>query len=153
VITPASDSLHCLWPPNHWYVCLGRERFSPEITDNCSEPITWEFSGCSSDQPDDARESDPTTPWNGDGHTTSDCVVPADGSALCARSERAGTGPTAQAGRHYGVGIRATDACGNSSLPEEIGHIHVPHDQSPAEKSCIKASREGCRPNQPIPCS
>ena len=152
-ITPGSDNLFCLWPPNHWYVCFTDQDILPEVKDNCSEPVTWVFSGCASDQPDDARESDPTSPWNGDGHTTEDCVVLADGKGLCVRAERAGTGPTAQSGRHYGIAMIARDACGNESKPVVVGNIYVPHDQSPAEKSCIDSTHRGCRPNQSIPCS
>jgi hypothetical protein len=150
VVQAGDDSLFCLWPPNHWYVCFTKDRFSPGVTDNCSEPVTWVLSGCASDQPDDARDDD-FPGWNGDGSTTRDCVADPAGEGFCVRSERCGAGPAAQDGRHYGVAVIATDACGNSSLPVEIGNIHVPHDQKPHEKECVKTTHEGVHPNDAIP--
>jgi hypothetical protein len=151
VVTVSNEDLYCLWPPNHWYVCFTHDDFDPTIVENCSEPVVWEFSGCVSDQPDDAP--DPQWPgWNGDGSTTADCWVGPDGQAFCPRSERCGGGPTAQAGRRYGVRIVATDACGNSSAPSPIGNIHVPHDQSPHEKGCFRPTKVGCKEKEPLPC-
>jgi hypothetical protein len=150
VVEGWDGDLACLWPANHWYVCFGSTSFNPEITDNCSEPITWSFSGCGSNQPEDAP--DPAWPgWNGDGDTLSDCVLGSQGTGFCVRAERAGAGPKAQEGRRYRVEIVAADACGNSSLPAEIGKIHVPHDQSPQRKSCLKSTKEGIPPGQPLP--
>jgi hypothetical protein len=144
------DDLYCLWPPNHWYVCFDKGQFSPTITDNCSEPIEWTLDGCASDQPDDAKD-DAWPGWNGDGRTTRDCAADPAGGGFCVRAERAGGGPDAQAGRRYAVTIVAADACGNTAAPSPIGNVHVPHDQSPRAKSCVKSTREGFRPNEPIP--
>jgi hypothetical protein len=139
VVARGEADLHCLWPPSHWFVCFGREDFAPVVTDNCSEPVTWSFAGCASDQPADST---------GDGDTEADCVVAPDGSGACVRSERQGGVP---AGRRYAVAIVAVDACGNASEATPIGNVHVPHDQSPAAKSCRKSTREGRRPNQGLP--
>jgi hypothetical protein len=122
MIQPGSDDLHCLWPPNHRMECFTPDQFSPVITDDCSEPVTWRFAGCASDQPDDGL---------GDGSTEDDCVVADDGQGFCVRAERHGPEP---AGRRYAVAIVATDACGNESEPVVIGLVHVPHDQRPAER-------------------
>ena len=47
--------------------------------------------------------------------------------------------------------ITATDACGNTSGAVTIGRIHVPHDESDAER-CVDADREGCKDPEPPPC-
>lgn len=117
------------------------------ITDNCDGPVEWRFAGCVSDQPDDAP--DPALPgWNGDGETSDDCVVAANGEGICVRSERAGAGPgdhglpgpSAQDGRHYSVMVQASDACGNESPSVEIGRILVPHDRNPQTETCRRSS-------------
>lgn len=136
-VTTSDDDLYCVWPPNHRMVCFGQQDFDPQITDNCSEPITWVFAGCAPDQPADGPDSG----WNGDGSTEPDCSVAPDGLSFCVRAERAGSGPdpdAAQLGRRYAVGIVATDACGNASAPMVIGNVFVPHDQSPAVSGCIR---------------
>jgi hypothetical protein len=139
-----------MWPPNHWYICFTPDQFMPTLDDNCSEPVTWRFTGCASDQPDDAP--DPNWPgWNGDGNTRNDCVVLLGGTGICVRSERCDTGPTARTGRHYGVAIAATDACGNTGPSTVIGYIHVPHDRRQLEQTCLDPTKVGCRPNQTIP--
>jgi hypothetical protein len=127
MITPGSAELYCLWPPNHAMAGFSHAHFSPEIRDNCSEPITWIFAGCASDQPENGL---------GDGNTDADCVVAPDGLSFQVRAERQGGEPL---GRHYGVSIIATDACGNASAAEIIGTIYVPHDQNPRER-CIKTT-------------
>jgi hypothetical protein len=132
-IQSGETNLYCLWPPDHEYVCFDATDFSPSITDNCSEPVTWEFVDCLSSQPDDGY---------GDGDTFDDCVVETDGQHFCVRAERSGLDPS---GRKYAVTITATDACNNTSAPEVIGYIYVPHDQSPAVKHCIKSSKTGTK--------
>jgi hypothetical protein len=116
------------------------------VVDACSEPVTWSLAGCHSDQPDDAPENG----WNGDGHTVDDCVMESDGRSFCVRSEREGTGPAAQAGRHYTVSVVASDACGNLSNELAVATIYVPHDQSPRERGCVDVTRVGCRE---LPCA
>ena len=138
-VTLSNDTAYCLWPPNHRYVCFDVDDFDPEILESCSEPVTWRFAGCTSDQPDDAP---------GDGHTMDDCVVTSDGRSFCARSERVGG---RREGRHYAVSIVAEDACGNASGETVIGIVHVPHDRSPRD-SCLDASKVGCKPREPLPC-
>ena len=133
--------LACLWPPNHKYVCFTRDDFAPRLDDNCSAPVAWRFTGCTSDQPDDADETDPKSPWGGDGHTTRDCIVKPGGDEFCVRTERAGMGPTAFAGRHYAVQVVATDSCGNESAPTVIGSILVPHDMGPRPGDCRRVLR------------
>jgi hypothetical protein len=107
--------------------------FAPIMSDNCSEPITFEFGGCFSDQPEDAE---------GDGHTFNDCVLSPDKQSFCVRAERQGTKPE---GRHYGIAVVAVDACDNRSDETIVGYIYVPHDQSPAEKDCIDTTKEGIK--------
>jgi len=136
----------CLWPPNHWYACFSPEELGLVVRDACSEPVTWSIASCSSDQPDGGRDRR----WNGDGRTADDCVVESDGHSFCVRSERAGTGPDAQDGRHYSIAIVVTDACGNVSNELPLATIHVPHDRSPRDPGCIDVTREGCRS---LPCS
>jgi hypothetical protein len=118
-VTPSQANLQCLWPPSHGYVCFDEGDFSPTIHDNCALAPTWQFTTCSSDQPDNGP---------GDGNTSNDCTLAPGGQSLCARSERTGSG---QAGRHYGLTITAADQCSNVSAATGIGAIYVPHDQSP----------------------
>ena len=66
--------------------CFSSADFRPSITDDCSEPVTWRFAGCASDQPENGL---------GDGNTEPDCVVAADGQGFCVRSERQGMVPAA----------------------------------------------------------
>lgn len=131
-VTASGEIVHCLWPPNHKYVCFGQDDFAPEITDNCSEPIEWVFAGCQSNQADNATGS-------GDGNTTADCVVAEDGSGFCVRAERAAAGAGAKDGRRYAVSVVATDACGNASDPVIVGNVHVPFNGAGA-KGCRSAN-------------
>jgi hypothetical protein len=117
-VLAVEEDLHCLKQRNHRMVEFQAADFSPVLSDNCSEPITWSIVGCASDQPDDA---------NGDGNTDGDCEVADDGQSFRVRAERDGGVPE---GRRYSVTIEATDACGNSSAPVVIGKVHVPHDGS-----------------------
>lgn len=144
-VTAAGGSIACMWPPNHWYVGFSVADLRVEVSDNCSEPVSVELAGCVSDQPDDAPDTASGTDWNGDGHTENDCVISPDGQTIYVRSERCGTGPTAQEGRHYSVLVIATDACGNSSAPVPAGTILVPHDQSPRSTGCRNPTRDGIR--------
>lgn len=132
VVAASAGAIATLRPPNHRMACFSAADFAPVVSDACSEPVTWRFVGCASDQPDDAREDDPSSPWNGDGTTTGDGVVADDGLGFCVRAERAGRGPGAQGGRRYAVTIVAIDACGNASAPTEIGGVVVPHDRGGA---------------------
>ncbi|MFC2174188.1 PKD domain-containing protein, partial [Acidobacteriota bacterium] len=146
--------LACLWPPNHWYVCLGPDDLEIVASDLCCEPVDIRFTGCRSDQPDDAPDGHPISGgWNGDGHTTEDCMIVQDGQTVCVRAERAGAGTMAQNGRHYAFEVEATDSCGNTSELVAVGNVYVPHDQSPHEKECLNPTKVGCRPNQPVPCT
>jgi hypothetical protein len=129
-VTPSTDRVDCLWPPNHDHVTFEQSDFSPEIEDACSEPVTWVFVDCASDQPDDAT-------GNGDGNTVDDCVVAPDGLSVQVRAERAGADPT---GRDYTLSVVATDACGNASAATPVGVIHVPHDHRQRDvHDCISA--------------
>ncbi len=119
VITPSGADVACLWPPNHRMRCFTQADFAPTISDSCSEPVTWRFVGCASDQLDDGA---------GDGATQADCVIADDGLSFCVRAERAGL---LVEGRRYAVTIEAEDACGNVSAPALIGRVHVPHSARP----------------------
>jgi hypothetical protein len=116
-VSASEDTLYCLWPPNHQYLCFDADQFEPVISDNCSVSPTWGFTSCTSNQPDNGR---------GDGDTIGDCTVDADAQGFCALSERAGKGA---AGRRYDLSVEAVDLCGNVSLSTEIGAIYVPKDQ------------------------
>jgi len=139
-VTPESEIAYCLWPPNHRYVCFDRDDFDPEISDVCTEAITWNFVGCGSDQADDA---------NGDGSTSGDCVVDPGGAWFCVRSERAGP---ESANRRYTVQIEASDDCGNTSPSTVIAQVSVPHDRR-GGGSCINAAMQGCSEGVPLPCN
>lgn len=141
LVTADPEGERCLWPPNHRRVRFEARDFAPGISDACSPPVTWRFHGCASNQPDDARETAPGSPWNGDGHFAGDCVVAPDGSWIEVRAERAGTGPDAQDGRVYDVTAVAVDACGNESAPSSIGAVRVPHDLSERAERCERRSR------------
>jgi hypothetical protein len=126
VVTSGSDTLYCLWPPNHKYVCFDAASFAPHVTDNCGGTLTWQFVDCHSSQPDNDVA---------DGNTVNDCTVAGDGQSFCVRSEWQGT---KREGRFYDVTVVATDACGNNSNPTVIGRIHVPHDQrDERERDCM----------------
>ena len=137
VVTEGSGGSHCIWPPNHWHSCFDQDDFQPIVRDACSDPVTWRFVGCASDQPADAE---------GDGSTEDDCVVAPDGLSFCVRAERQGT----EGDRHYVVSIVARDGCGNESASVDVGTVRVPHDQS-AHDDCLRTTRVGLRPNQPLP--
>ena len=142
-IAAGGGPIACIWPPNHWYVPVSLGDLGVVATDTCGD-VAVSVVGCVSDQPDDAPESG-ADGWNGDGHTTDDCVLGSDG-VLYVRAERCGAGPTAQDGRHYGIQVVAVDQCGNASAPTIAGSIHVPHDQSPAERNgCLNPTRLGTR--------
>ena len=151
VVSASDETVACLWPPNHRYVPVDASALELSVSDDCSEPVEWRIVGCSSDQPDDARESDPDSPWNGDGRTIEDCIVSADGRTVFARAERAGSGPRAQEGRTYSLLVVAVDACGNESEAVPAGRIHVPHDQSPRERGCLDSTKLGLKRSEEPP--
>jgi len=131
VVFESEEDLHCLWPPSHGFACFTQADFAPLITDDCSEPVSWRFVGCDSDQPEDGT---------GDGNTEADCVVGPDGRSFCVRAERQGGRRT---GRRYAVRIVAEDACGNESASARIGTIWVPHDGSGRPESCRSGETRG----------
>ena len=137
VVQPSASDSHCLWPPNHGWVCYTRANFHHVVTDNCPPPPTWKFAGCASNQ----SEND-----IGDGNTGPDCLVSPDSSQFCVRAERQGTD---LAGRTYTVTVEAVDACGNTSQAA-VAAIHVPHDQR-EHPECLKTTQAGRRPNQGLP--
>jgi hypothetical protein len=118
----------CLWPPRHDYFHVGSAASHVTAVDACQPFVNVTWTGCSSDQPDEAPEDG--RPENGDGHFTEDCFVDAAGE-LWVRVERAGRDPVAGrntfVGRHYSVGVSVDDGCGNVvTLP---GTMRVPHDR------------------------
>ena len=137
LVTPSTETIACLWPPNHWRVGFSLEDFAPRAVDACSEPIDWRLSHCLSSQPDDA---------NGDGRTEDDCVISEDGRSVLVRAERRGDGPDAGEGRTYTLLAIATDACGNSAEPAAIGSVLVPHDARSGVGACLAPHEVGCPP-------
>jgi hypothetical protein len=134
VVTPSAEDVFCLWPPNHWWACFGRDDFHFEVTDDCLGPVTWSFADCASSQPENDI---------GDGNTGPDCMVSPDGEQVCVRAERQGGDP---AGRTYSVGVVAMDACGNASQ-QVIGRVFVPHDAR-QHLGCLKTTRVGQKPRR-----
>lgn len=135
----------CLWPPRHDMYCLGDAAAHVVARDACQPNVIIRWSGCESDQPDEAREDG--RPENGDGHFADDCQVGDDGT-LCVRVERAGSDPVdgrnTYEGRHYRVTVTVDDGCGNiATLP---GTLNVPHDRRGGsggqDDPCVAGSKE-----------
>ncbi len=128
VIVSSNLAALCLWPPRHDMFCLGLPSDHVVARDACQPDVIMRWTGCVSDQPDEARE--PGRPENGDGHFARDCQLNPDGT-LCVRVERAGSDPVAGRntfdGRRYGVSIEVDDGCGN--IVTTSGTLHVPHDR------------------------
>ena len=116
-VVAASSPAVTLWPPNHRLVTLEASVLAPRIVDACDTATTWQLVDCVSDQPDDAT---------GDGHTSGDCSVSADGTSFTVRAERDGAQPE---GRTYTLMATATDGCGNTSGALVAGTVHVQRDQ------------------------
>lgn len=131
-IVESTEILACLWPPTHRVQCFGRDVFTPVIADGCGGPVEWWLTSCESSEPADST---------GDGRTTGDCQVSADGQHACVRAERRGD----DAGRTYDVGAVARDACGNVSSPVVVGRIAVPHDKAPDATCAARARRVATR--------
>jgi hypothetical protein len=148
-LVASAESLGCLWPPNHWYVCFDTSDLAVDASDACSGPVAVQVVGCASDQPEDAPE--PGSGLNGDGKTEDDCIVSPDGATLCARAERAGGGPSSEDGRTYSVLAVAVDQCGNASEIVPVATIQVPHDQSPAATGCLDPTKVGVKPKDLLP--
>lgn len=100
-----------LWPPNHKMV-----EVTPRVsaTDNLDPNPAVEFVGVKVTEPDDGQ---------GDGNTTGDVQVTADGRVFL-RAERSGGGN----GRVYTLTYRATDAAGNVGFGS--ADVTVPKNRS-----------------------
>ena len=98
-----------LWPPDHRMV---RAAIPATATDACSDGVAISVLGVESDEPADRL---------GDGNTSPDWRIDADGS-LWLRRERSGTGD----GRTYTVRCVAVDGSGNTA-PFDV-RFDVPHD-------------------------
>jgi hypothetical protein len=108
ILGAASASPNTLWPPNHkmWNVTV-----SYSVSDNCTTPVC--ALSVSSNEPINGL---------GDGNTAPDWIV-TSATTLQLRAERAGVG----SGRIYTIGVRCTDAAGNSSSTSTV--VTVVHDQ------------------------
>lgn len=96
-----------LWPSNHKYRTLAIENLVAAVTDACDADVSVHSAvilSVSSDEPDNA-------PGNGDGTTTNDIVIGADGRSAQLRSERQGSGN----GRVYTVTLAVKDISGNTA--------------------------------------
>lgn len=103
-----------LWPPNHDMV----EIISTIVGEDMQSPhVNFKIDSVESNEPDDA-------PGAGDGHTTGDFEITADGK-LFLRAERDGKG----SGRIYTITYTATDGSGNQGTAS--ASVAVPHDQAP----------------------
>jgi len=135
----------CLWPPRHDFFCLSNANAHVIARDACQPTVNIRFLGCTSDQPDEAREEG--RPENGDGHFIDDCQVSPDGQELCIRAERAGSDPVdghnTFDGRHYDVAVAVDDGCGNIAIVG--GTVVVPHDRRGGsggpEDPCVAGDR------------
>ena len=100
-----------LWPPNHKL----RTITLSGATDPDGNPLTWNVTGVTQDEP---------TNGLGDGDTAIDAVL-GSGNTLQVRAERSGLGD----GRVYRIAVTVTDGLGGSCTG--VARIGVPHDQSP----------------------
>ncbi len=100
-----------LWPPNHKL----RTITLSGATDPDGNPLTWNVTGVTQDEP---------TNGLGDGDTPIDAVL-GSGPKLQVRSERSGLGD----GRVYRIAFTVIDGKGGSCTG--IAKVGVPHDQSP----------------------
>jgi hypothetical protein len=108
-----------LWPPNHRYRTVSLSDCDGVFFDACEGPLdpataSAEITCVTSDEPDDAL---------GDGRTVDDIRI-IDATTVLLRAERQGGGD----GRVYRIGIRVTDAAGNSATGTCV--VGVPHDMS-----------------------
>jgi hypothetical protein len=100
-----------LWPPEHGYKDFTVADTGIVASDVCNG-VTLEYSSCASSQPEDANGL-------GDGRSTRDCVMSADGAMLSLRAERdGGCGPL---DRTYTMTIDAFDNCGNTAVSDPFG--------------------------------
>jgi hypothetical protein len=100
-----------LFPPDHKMVAITP---TTTVTDNLDPSPRVEFVGVTVNEPDDEQ---------GDGHTTDDVQVTADGQVFV-RAERSGTG----GGRVYTITYRAIDAAGNVGFAS--ANVVVPKSQA-----------------------
>jgi hypothetical protein len=102
-----------LWPPNHKFHDISIDD-CVDVTSACGEPLEAQFVWASSDEPVDDI---------GDGHFAPDIELADDCQHVAVRSERQGP----ENGRVYKLGVRVTDASGQSS--EAVCDVIVDHDQ------------------------
>lgn len=112
-----------LWPPNHKLHTL-RPADCVSVVDTCDDEVRLSFTYATS------NEAANTT---GDGNTDAD-IVALGCDSVQLRAERSGKGE----GRVYSLGVRATDASGNSTLGECV--VVVPHDKGKASATPKEAS-------------
>jgi hypothetical protein len=121
---PPSVSLsvtpHVLWPPNHKMIPITTQI---TVADTCDPSPEVFLSSIGMDEGDETDAFDPSFDQSqGDGHTTNDIEVAADGT-IYLRAERSGKGD----GRVYTITFTARDQSGNTALISET--ISVPHNQ------------------------
>jgi hypothetical protein len=102
-----------LWPPNHKFHDVTVDQCISAVS-TCGGELTGEFIWASSDEPIDDL---------GDGHHFPDIGLGVDTGHVCVRSERQGP----EDGRVYKLGVRVTDASGESVERECV--VAVVHDQ------------------------
>jgi len=99
-----------LWPANHKMVLITP---TLRVSDNCDESPEVTLVSISSNEDDDSK---------GDGHTTDDIQISANGS-IYLRAERSGKG----SGRVYTITYQAVDDAGNVVV--DSATVTVPHDR------------------------
>jgi hypothetical protein len=102
-----------LWPPNHKFHDVTVDECVSAVS-TCDGELTGEFIWASSDEPIDDI---------GDGHHFPDIGLGVDTGHVCVRSERQGP----KDGRVYKLGVRITDASGESVERECV--VAVVHDK------------------------
>jgi len=108
-----------LWPPSHKMIPI---TVTWTVTDNLDPNPTVVLKSIIMSEGDETNTYDPAFDTTiGDGHTTDDIQVNADGS-IWLRAERSGAG----AGRTYTLTYEATDSMGNTATA--TGIVTVPHE-------------------------
>lgn len=94
--------------------CFRKSQFSPSITDQCSQDLSWKITGCISEHPT-------TRPGKRRGNPNGSCIIRDEGSSVCVKFNPRGrkNQPT------LWVEATAMDDCGNTSAPARIAGVKL----------------------------